>query len=190
MPLLAALHGVLICLGTLTTVLPYAVYAETAITAEDAKYTFNILPNPLEDALKRFAQQTSIKLSFDAAEIKGIMTQGLQGDFTVQSGLDRLLIDSGFQVMPQADGYAIKKMQESTANAAPSAASSSGVTVLPSVVVAASKGRDYAVAQSVTATKTNTLLRDVPQAITVVTQDLIKDQGMLSMADVVRYVPA
>jgi catecholate siderophore receptor len=170
-------------------VLPYSVYAESAITADDAKHTFNILPNPLEDALNRFAQQTDIKLSFDAAEIKGLMTQGLQGDFTVQSGLDRLLTGSGFQAMPQADGYAIKKTRESMTNAAPDAASSGGVTVLPSVVVAASKGRDYAVTQSVTATKTNTLLRDVPQAITVVTQDLIKDQGMLSMADVVRYVP-
>ncbi len=39
------------------------------------------------------------------------------------------------------------------------------------------------------ATKTETLLRDVPQSITVVTEDLIKDQAMRSMADVVRYVP-
>ncbi|MEX0644756.1 MAG: TonB-dependent receptor plug domain-containing protein, partial [Parvularculaceae bacterium] len=39
------------------------------------------------------------------------------------------------------------------------------------------------------ATKTETLLRDVPQSVTVVTEDLIKDQAMRSMADVVRYVP-
>ena len=192
-PLLAALHSVLICLGTLTTVLPYDVYAESAIAAEDVKHTFNILPNPLEDALNRFAQQTGIKLSFDAAEVKGLMTQGLQGAFSVRAGLNRLLIDSGFQAVPQADGYAIRKTQESAASSAPGpaspGASSGDVTVLPSLTVSANRGRDYAVAQSVTATKTNTLLRDVPQAITVVTQDLIKDQGMLSMADVIRYVP-
>lgn len=38
-------------------------------------------------------------------------------------------------------------------------------------------------------TKTDTLLRDVPQAISVVSQELIADQRMQSMADVVRYMP-
>lgn len=40
-----------------------------------------------------------------------------------------------------------------------------------------------------TATRTDTDLRDVPQAVTVITDDLIQDQGMRTMADVVRYVP-
>jgi catecholate siderophore receptor len=39
------------------------------------------------------------------------------------------------------------------------------------------------------ATKTLTPLRDVPQSITVVSREVIKDQGMQSIADVVRYVP-
>ena len=39
------------------------------------------------------------------------------------------------------------------------------------------------------ATRTPTPLRDVPQAVTVVTQELIKDQLMSSMADVVNYTP-
>jgi catecholate siderophore receptor len=41
----------------------------------------------------------------------------------------------------------------------------------------------------VSATKTDTLLRDVPQAVSVVSQELIADQRMQSMADVVRYMP-
>ncbi len=39
------------------------------------------------------------------------------------------------------------------------------------------------------ATKTITLLRDVPQSVTVVPLEVIKDTGMQSIADVVRYVP-
>jgi catecholate siderophore receptor len=39
------------------------------------------------------------------------------------------------------------------------------------------------------ATKTLTALRDVPQSIAVISHELIKDQGMQSIADVVRYVP-
>lgn len=39
------------------------------------------------------------------------------------------------------------------------------------------------------ATRTLTPLRDVPQSITIVSGEVIKDQGMQSIADVVRYVP-
>ena len=47
----------------------------------------------------------------------------------------------------------------------------------------------YVQKRSRSATKTDTDLQDVPQAVTVVTQDLIRDQAMQNLADVVRYVP-
>jgi catecholate siderophore receptor len=47
----------------------------------------------------------------------------------------------------------------------------------------------YLVPTISSSTKTPTMSRDVPQSITVVTKDLIQDQLMLSLADVVRYVP-
>ncbi|MGE3931412.1 MAG: TonB-dependent receptor, partial [Hyphomonadaceae bacterium] len=43
--------------------------------------------------------------------------------------------------------------------------------------------------ETATATRTPTPLRDVPQSVSVITSDVIEDQGMRSMADVVRYVP-
>ncbi|WP_445372498.1 TonB-dependent receptor [Methylomonas sp. HW2-6] len=39
------------------------------------------------------------------------------------------------------------------------------------------------------AVKTDTKLIDLPQSLTVITQDLIKDQNMQSIADTIRYVP-
>jgi outer membrane receptor for monomeric catechols len=47
----------------------------------------------------------------------------------------------------------------------------------------------YQVPAISSATKTLTPLRDVPQSITVVPQEQIKDQMMMSIGDVVRYVP-
>ena len=47
----------------------------------------------------------------------------------------------------------------------------------------------YKVDSSSTGTRTNTPLRDVPQSITVIPSDLIRDQSMQSMTDVIRYVP-
>jgi catecholate siderophore receptor len=53
----------------------------------------------------------------------------------------------------------------------------------------ADKEKNYSVQQIRSATKTDTPLRNVPQAISVVTKAQIRDQSMTSMADVVRYVP-
>lgn len=62
-------------------------------------------------------------------------------------------------------------------------------TRLSTFKVEESAKKSYKVPASNTATKTPTLLRDIPQSITVITSELIKDQGMLSIGDVVRYVP-
>jgi len=47
----------------------------------------------------------------------------------------------------------------------------------------------YSVRAVSSATKTTTPLRDVPQAVSVVSSELIADQRMASMADVTRYMP-
>jgi len=49
--------------------------------------------------------------------------------------------------------------------------------------------QSYAIQRSVTATKTDTALVDVPQSVTVITRELIDDQAMRSIGDVTRYVP-
>jgi catecholate siderophore receptor len=62
-------------------------------------------------------------------------------------------------------------------------------TTLQEVRIIGVAERGYIAKSTSTATKTDTLLRDTPQAITVVTKELIRDQAMQSMADVIRYVP-
>ena len=62
-------------------------------------------------------------------------------------------------------------------------------TTLQEVKVIGTAEATYNVKSSSTATKTDTLLRDTPQAITVITKELMRDQNMQSLHDVVRYVP-
>jgi catecholate siderophore receptor len=50
-------------------------------------------------------------------------------------------------------------------------------------------GTDYQAVTVSSATKTPSLLRDIPQSITVVTREQVRDQMMSSLGDVVRYVP-
>ncbi len=61
-------------------------------------------------------------------------------------------------------------------------------STMPKVRVEAD-AEGYTVETTASSTKTNTPLRDVPQAISVVTRDQIQDQAMQSLTDVVRYAP-
>lgn len=49
--------------------------------------------------------------------------------------------------------------------------------------------KGYQATRSSTATKTDTPLIDVPQSVSVITQEQINDQSVQSMSDAVRYVP-
>ena len=62
-------------------------------------------------------------------------------------------------------------------------------TTLQEIKVSGTADAKYNVKSSSTATKTDTLLRDTPQAVTVISKDLMRDQNMQSLHDVVRYVP-
>ena len=174
----------LIFIGLIQTLLTHAVHAATVIVESNTQ-VFSIAANSMEDALNRFAKQTGIKISFSNIEVKGLMTQGLNGNFTIQDGLKHLLVGSNLEMIPQADGFTVKRTSTPTSGLD----SAIPLTVLPVVKVMSSAMGGYAAAYSTTATKTNTLLRDIPQSITVVTRELIRDQSMQSMADVARYVP-
>jgi catecholate siderophore receptor len=56
-------------------------------------------------------------------------------------------------------------------------------------VVVTGRPDSYATDRTATATRTDTPLKDVPQSVTVVTEELIDDQAMQGMADVLQYVP-
>lgn len=66
---------------------------------------------------------------------------------------------------------------------------------LPTVKVKAEREKKpnitkgYVAKSNSTAVKIDTALIDLPQSITVITQELIKDQNMQSIADTVRYAP-
>lgn len=57
------------------------------------------------------------------------------------------------------------------------------------VIIVTGERGTYASGATSSATRTDTRLQDVPQSISVVSERQIEDQGMRSIADVVRYVP-
>jgi catecholate siderophore receptor len=57
------------------------------------------------------------------------------------------------------------------------------------IIVTGQREIDYAIRRTATATRTDSDLKDVPQAISIITAAQIKDQGMRSVSDVLRFVP-
>ncbi len=60
--------------------------------------------------------------------------------------------------------------------------------IMPKVVVTGSAPDSYVAPNATTATKTDTSIREIPQAIRVVPIELLQDQGALSVNDVLRNV--
>lgn len=57
------------------------------------------------------------------------------------------------------------------------------------VIIVTGTSEGYLATNSVTATKTDTPLIDIPQTINVVTREQIEDQAHHSLADILRYIP-
>ena len=101
-----------------------------------------------------------------------------------------LPVKSGqYSVRIHVDGFrdAEQRLAAGPASAVPARFVLQVAGVREAVTVTAARG--YQVPAITSATKTPTPLLDVPQSVTVVTSELIKDQMMMSVGDVMRYVP-
>ena len=111
------------------------------------------------------------------------VTTDARGEFS-------LPLKSGqYSVRVHVDGFrdAEQRLAEGPASAVPARFVLQVAGVREAVTVTAARG--YQVPAITSATKTPTALLDVPQSVTVVTSELIKDQMMMSVGDVMRYVP-
>lgn len=91
-----------------------------------------------------------------------------------------------------AEGLSLKKLLLASAAlcASPSLAHASEADGEDArTIIVTGKAVGYFASDSVTATKTDTPLIDVPQSVTVITRERLDDQALRSMADVLRYVP-
>jgi hypothetical protein len=120
-------------------------------TRTDPLYTFDIPAQPLEEALGAFRQVTGWTLAGDVDELAGAASsRPVRGRFTASEALYQMLLGTGL-------GFSVSG--ERTAALAQQA------FVLPGIRVVADAASGYRVDLTRTATKTGTLLRDVPQSI-------------------------
>jgi catecholate siderophore receptor len=150
--------------------------AATAISPPDAPqatFSFDIPAGPLTTVIATFEAITGLTVTAPPrATVQGLNSPGVSGTCTAAQALQQLLAGTGLSFRRSgANAYQLE------------------VRPVSESVEVRGELPPYRVDTSVSAMKTLTALRDVPQSVTVISQAAIADQRMQSMADVVRYVP-
>ena len=155
----------------------HAAAPAAAVAAENTSQTafrFDIPAGPLPGVLSVFEQITGVRVAIGSTldgSVQNLHSPGVRGTFTASQALEQLLAGTGLaHRLSGTNVYAI--------DVRPVSESVEVRATLPD-----------AGAGSLTATRTLTPLRDVPQSVTIIPRAAIADQSMQSMADVVRYVP-
>ena len=169
-------------------------------TQTQAGQRYDIAPGPLSQVLPRFASVAGVDLSADADLTRGLHSDGLRGEYTVEGGFTALLKGSRLEVAPQGAGRFILRpirAMSSTPAAAVSAAgpADGAATALAPVRVSASTlgeitegtGR-YTTGATRAATRMPLTLRETPQSVTVLTSQQLEDRGTTGLAQALESV--
>jgi len=175
-----------------TSVLTASTIAVPAAAQETKAY--DIAAGPLADVLNRFARQAGVELAYPAGLTADLSSSGLHGSFGNAEALSRILAGSGLtfrqtgprgftiEPAPQAAGDTVRLGPVRVAGDADRPA----IGMEPD---ATSPVGHFVAARTVTATKTDTPLVEVPQSISVVTREQIVAQGAQTVQEGLRYTP-
>lgn len=176
-PLSAGIRNALLCSALLGSLL---------VTPSALAQQYHIAQGDLGQALTRFAAQAGVVLSFDPQLTRGRTTSGLDGEFEVEQGLNRLLSGTGLYIAKQADGrYSVL----------PAGMEAGALTLDPTNVVSNQLGTitegsgSYSPGTIATATRLVLTPRQTPQTITVATRQYMDDFGLNAIDDVMRRTP-
>ncbi|MAP27937.1 MULTISPECIES: TonB-dependent receptor domain-containing protein [unclassified Methylophaga] len=102
-----------------TMSLSHIVLAADETVQEAPRKNYSIPAGPLSNAISEYAAETGVRLTFDPSIAKGKQTGGLEGEFSVDEGFNRLLKDSGLEAIDDQDGgyflvTALPKLGEGT----------------------------------------------------------------------------
>ncbi len=176
-PLSIALRSTLLCIA-LGVVLPVTNTHAQNTAASSATYSFNIASGSLEVALDHFARSTGANLSYDQRLIQGLNTHGLQGTYSIATGLATLLSGSTLEAVAlPSGGFVLQPGDEKTLPVI-------NVQIAPSATTEGTGS--YTSKLTSSATGLNLSLRDTPQSVSIITRQKMDDQASNSLAEVLR----
>jgi outer membrane receptor for ferric coprogen and ferric-rhodotorulic acid len=178
-PLSRALHGALFGFLVSSYTLPALVQSASADQSSEVQQ-WNIAAGPLAVALDQFARQAGVSLSYDAPSVANRTTRGVHGAFNTSAALAALLQGSGLQSQQQSQG-AYLLVPQTTADGALQL----GVTTVGGQALGVStEGTGSYTTGAVSIGKSERSLKEIPQTVTVLTAQRLKDQNITTLNDV------
>ena len=147
--------------------------------------TYQISAGPLGSALTQFGIQAGVTISFDPKQTGHLNSAGLQGQYSVDEGLQRLLANSGLQAERQSNGGYV------LVAGSPETALELGATqVSTNQLGTVTEGTgSYTPGYIATATRMVLKPRETPQSISVITRQHMDDFALDNVDDVMRHTP-
>jgi iron complex outermembrane receptor protein len=160
-----------------------ALFAAGAI-AQSVAMPLDIPAQPLAQSLAALARQSDVQILFSTNVAEGHRAPAVRGTLTVEDALGRMLAGSGLQLVSNGPRtYTVVQTPPDR----------SGATLPPVTVSAQGDGSEQAVGivahRTGSATKTDTPLIQIPQAINVVTREEMDQQGAQSVTQALTYTP-
>lgn len=141
-------------------------------SAQGPTYRFDIPQGPLKTAIASFESTTGIEVTvMDGVRVDQIASPGVSGTLPPAEALTALAKGTGLTLGVVQGGFTLR------------------IAAGPLQVNVTGRITPYRAVDGTTATKTVTPLRDIPQTITVLPAELLRDQRAQSVADAIRNVP-
>ncbi len=163
--------------------LPFLPVAQAQPAASEQARAYFIPAGNLDQALNRFASEAGILLSADAQLTAGKRSPGLDGSYSVDEGLARLLAGTGLRAINAGGNYALEVAVDSG-----DALELGATSINAGGLDATTEGSGSYAARAVTLGKGEQKLKDIPQSITVMTRQQMDDQGLTDLRDAANQV--
>ncbi|MFP2871572.1 TonB-dependent siderophore receptor [Acetobacter tropicalis] len=185
-------RGNFACFLMVTTTLSFGVVdramAATATIASqqstEQAANFHIAAQPLGSALAIFGQQAGYQITADGNLTRGVVTKGVSGTMSASLALQQLLSGSGLSYM--AKGHNAFVIVKASANITLGPVRVGGTVAHEDPT---GPGIGYVATNTMTATKTDTPITQIPNSIYVVTKQQMVDQQAQRLTEALRYSP-
>lgn len=170
--------AVLAACGLAPLAFPATAHAQS--TAPQA-VSYHIPAGPLPQALNAFGRQSGILLSYASSLAAGRQSPGLQGVFSVEEALRRLLAGTGLEAVAGGNGvYTLRETAE--------------VAELAPLTVTGQQNEPFGPVQGYVATRSASTksalsLAETPRSVNVVTRDQMDAQGVRNLDQALSYTP-
>ena len=166
---------------------------EDAIRTELARYQLDIKPLPLDEALQELARQTGIQIVFFSSITEGHNGPAFSGTYTPAAAMGRLLAGSGLTFREiNARTIEVRRPAQrgrAESNASVGAHGSRRAAALALDEPIQDEVEIIATAEHLVATRIPTPLREIPQSISVVSSEQLRQQNQVDVGDVLARAP-